>query len=88
MRSRAGHSGLNVREEITNLPRAVYNLIASVVRVVVGAIIVTATSRRELPRHPAQQHQENRSLSSLEDSIFMVMSDTGRDVEQNSSDSL
>ena len=68
-----------VREEITNLPRAVYNLSQamqnsgtepvnynhlpehSVVSGVVGAIIVAATSRRELPRHPAQQ-QENRSL--------------------------
>jgi len=82
-----------VREEITNLPRAVYNLSQamqnsgtepvnynhlpehSVVRGVVGAIIVAATSRRELPRHPAQQQQENRSLLAY---LRILAADHGR----------
>eukprot|EP00092_Neocalanus_flemingeri_P036633 GFUD01039886.1.p1 GENE.GFUD01039886.1~~GFUD01039886.1.p1 ORF type:complete len:1196 (+),score=396.15 GFUD01039886.1:57-3644(+) len=81
------------REEVTNLPRAVYNLSQamqnsgtepvnynhlpehSVARGLVGAIITAATSRRELPKHPAQQQQENTSLAAW---LRILAQDHGR----------
>jgi len=81
------------KEEVTNLPRAVYSLSQamqnsgtepvnynhlpehSVSRGLVGAIITAATTRRELPRHPAQHQEENRCLSAC---LRILAADHGR----------
>ena len=86
-----------IREEVTNLPRAVYSLSQaiqnsstelvnynhlpehSLMRELAGAIITVATTRRELPAHPAQQQAENRVLSAC---LSILSADHGRPLPQ------
>ena len=77
-----------VRQEVTNLPRAVYSLSSggeplnyshlpdhSVLRGLLQTSIDSAASRRDLPRHPSQLQSENIGLAAI---MRLLAADYGR----------